>query len=78
MLIELVRDECDRGKLFGAKITGGGGGGTVAVLGAGDGEAAFHRVVQRYAEVRGFEPYVFEGSSMGADRFGIHALEAEA
>lgn len=78
MLVELVRDECNRGKLFGAKITGGGGGGTVVVLGAGDGEAAFRRVVQRYAEVRGFEPYVFEGSSMGADRFGIHALEAEA
>ena len=78
LLVELVRDECNRGQIFGAKITGGGGGGTVAVLGAGDGEAAFRRVVQRYAEARGFDPYVFEGSSMGADRFGTRVVEAEA
>jgi L-arabinokinase len=77
LLVELVRQECGPGKLFGAKITGGGGGGTVAVLGAKDSEAAFHRVVQRYAEARGSEPYVFEGSSAGADRFGIRVLEAE-
>lgn len=78
LLVELVREECNQGKLFGAKITGGGGGGTVAMLGAKDSEAAFHRVVQRYAEARGFDPYVFEGSSMGADRFGTRVLEAEA
>jgi L-arabinokinase len=77
LLIELVRQECGPGKLFGAKITGGGGGGTVAVLGAKDGQAAFHRVVQRYAQARGLEPYVFEGSSPGADRFGTRVLEAE-
>jgi L-arabinokinase len=76
-LVELVRQECGEGKLFGAKITGGGGGGTVAVLGASEGEASFHRVVERYAEARGFEPYVFEGSSVGADRFGIRVIEAE-
>ena len=34
LLIELVREECGPGTLFGAKITGGGGGGTVAVLGS--------------------------------------------
>jgi len=77
LLIELVRQECGPGKLFGAKITGGGGGGTVAVLGARDSEAAFQRVVQSYAQARGLEPYVFEGSSPGADRFGISVLEAE-
>jgi galactokinase len=77
LLIDLVRQECGPGKLFGAKITGGGGGGTVAVLGAKDSEATFHRVVRRYAVARGIEPYVFEGSSAGADRFGTHVLEAE-
>jgi galactokinase len=77
LLIELVRQECGPGKLFGAKITGGGGGGTVAVLGARDSQAAFQRVVERYAEARGLEPYVFEGSSPGADRFGTRVLEAE-
>lgn len=78
LLVELVRQECGLGKLYGAKITGGGGGGTVAVLGAEEGEAAFRRVVSRYAEARSFEPYVFEGSSMGADRFGIRVIGAEA
>jgi galactokinase len=76
LLIELVRDECADGKLYGAKITGGGGGGTVAVLGAEDAEDSFQRVVEKYAKVRGHEPYVFEGSSIGADRFGVVTLGA--
>ena len=74
LLVELVRQECSNGKLYGAKITGGGGGGTVAVLGAENGEESLQRVVQRYAEIRKFQPYVFDGSSMGADRFGIHVI----
>jgi galactokinase len=77
LLIELVRAEVSNGKLYGAKITGGGGGGTVAVLGPDDAEDAFYRIVRKYAEIRGCEPYVFEGSSMGADRFGTQVLRAE-
>ncbi len=76
LLVELVRKECAGGKLYGAKVTGGGGGGTVAVLGAEDGEASFRKVVEKYAEARKFDPYVFEGSSMGADRFGIQVIGA--
>jgi L-arabinokinase len=78
LLVELVREEYGTGRLFGAKITGGGGGGTVAVLGASDGQAAFQRVIERYAVARGCEPYVFEGSSQGADRFGVYVIEAES
>ncbi len=80
LLVDLVRAECGPGKLYGAKITGGGGGGTVAVLGdeGAEAEASLRRVVQKYAEARGGEPYVFEGSSMGADRFGLQVLEARA
>ncbi|MBI3475854.1 MAG: galactokinase [Acidobacteria bacterium] len=74
LLIELVRDECGPGKLLGAKITGGGGGGTVAVLGNEGAEESFRRVVRRYAEARDYEPHVFEGSSAGADRFGIRNM----
>jgi galactokinase len=77
LLVDLVREECGPGRLFGAKITGGGGGGTVAVLGCEDGQAALQRVVERYAAARGDKPYVFEGSSQGADRFGIRTIEAE-
>jgi len=78
LLIELVRQECAEGKLYGAKITGGGGGGTVAVLGAEDSAESFRRVVQKHTEARNWEPYIFEGSSMGADRFGIRVLGAES
>jgi L-arabinokinase len=72
-LVELVRSETDSG-LYGAKITGGGAGGTVAVLGRRDAEDAFRRVVSRYAGYAGATPYVFEGSSEGADRYGVQIV----
>ena len=75
LLVDLVRAEGVANGLFGAKVTGGGAGGTVAVLGLKEARPAFDRVVNRYAEARGFTPYVFEGSSMGADRYGLHILE---
>jgi galactokinase len=78
LLIELVRKERASGALFGAKITGGGGGGTVAVLGTSDAEPAFQRVVECYAAQRGERPHLFEGSSPGADRFGVRTIEADA
>lgn len=78
LLVELVRQEVPRGKLFGAKITGGGGGGTIAILGREDAGDAVERVVEQYAEARKCEPYVFEGSSMGADRFGVRVIGGES
>lgn len=75
-LVELVREELGEGKLYGAKITGGGAGGTVAVLGDKNARASFDRVVNRYAEEQGRAPYVFEGSSKGADAFGIQVIGA--
>ena len=81
-LIELVRDElggsAEEGALYGAKITGGGAGGTVVVLGSRNGKARFERVVSRYAKQQGSTPYVFEGSSAGADSFGIQVIGAGA
>jgi L-arabinokinase len=75
LLVELVRSEGVANGLFGAKVTGGGAGGTVAVLGRADARAAFDHVVSRYGKARGITPYVFEGSSMGADRFGVKTLQ---
>jgi L-arabinokinase len=77
-IIALVREELGPQKLYGAKITGGGAGGTVAVLGSSDAQASFNRVVERYAEHLGAEPYVFTGSSQGADEFGIQILAVTA
>lgn len=58
--------------LYGAKITGGGSGGTVCVLGLSGpaGQAAVDAVVAQYREETGYQPFVFAGSSMGAVAFG--------
>jgi galactokinase len=77
-LVELVRQRRGDNLLFGAKVTGGGAGGTVAVLGSKHGAAAFADVVAEYARMKSFQPYVFEGSSIGADRFGIQILREDA
>jgi L-arabinokinase len=77
-LIELVRQHRGKDLLYGAKVTGGGAGGTVAVLGSSEGASAFERVVSEYARLRSLKPYVFEGSSIGADRYGIHVLRENA
>jgi galactokinase len=76
LLVDLIRQEGPENGLYGAKVTGGGAGGTVAVLGRKGADGAFRRAVQCYGEARGYEPYVFEGSSMGSDRFGLRRLEA--
>lgn len=77
-LVDLVRQYGGDGQLFGAKITGGGAGGTVAILGSEHGRDAFEEVVREYGKLCSFEPHVFEGSSMGADRFGIRVLQENA
>ena len=71
-LVELVRAEKGHG-LLGAKVTGGGAGGTVAILGWNrlEAEKAFQRVVEEYSTWSKIEPYVFRGSSAGCDKFGI-------
>lgn len=70
LLVELVRATgADQG-LYGAKITGGGSGGTVAVLGDRDAEPAVKKVADRFAAVMGYEPYIFRGSSPGSAAFG--------
>jgi L-arabinokinase len=73
LIVDLVKAEGPQQGLYGAKVTGGGAGGTVAILGiqSKQAEEAFARVVARFARETGYTPYVFEGSSPGADRFGI-------
>ena len=75
LIVSLVCEEGAASGLYGAKISGGGAGGTVVVLGRKDAADALVRVVERFAETQGGTPYVFEGSSMGADSFGVLTLE---
>lgn len=58
----------------GAKMTGGGAGGVVAILGRSEDRSAVHRIAQEYAAGRGEMPHIFEGSSEGAGAFGIRVL----
>ena len=67
LLVDLVRKEPG---LFGAKITGGGSGGTVAVLGDQNSHAAIKQIAKAYANETGHHPYIFNGSSSGSTTFG--------
>ena len=75
LLVDLVRESGQSSGLHGAKITGGGSGGTVAVLGDAGAGPAVEAVAARYAERTGHQPYVFSGSSIGAPAFGHLTLE---
>lgn len=74
MLVELVRREGPSAGLFGAKITGGGSGGTVAVLGDQTSRSAIERVAATYAHETGHNAYIFTGSSSGSSSFGYLRL----
>jgi galactokinase len=69
-LVGLVREIGPARGLYGAKITGGGSGGTVAVLGRDDARDAVDEVARRYEDATGRVPFLVEGSSPGAGAFG--------
>jgi galactokinase len=67
LIVDLVRELGPAHGLYGAKITGGGAGGTVAILGAGPGvEAAVEDVRAEYARRSGRQAMALAGSSDGA------------
>ncbi|MBN1353034.1 hypothetical protein JXJ21_26830 [candidate division KSB1 bacterium] len=71
LLVNIVKELGTKLGLYGAKITGGGSGGTVAVLGKKKTlRDAIALVVQKYQKETNFEPDVFWGSSPGALEFG--------
>lgn len=73
-LVALVADMgADRG-LYGARITGGGSGGTVAVLGAAGAEGNVGGVAARYAGEIGRPVEVFTASGPGAEEAGVLTL----
>jgi len=70
-LIELCRKERVEKGIYGAKITGGGAGGTVAILARKDAGETIRSVFEEYKKTGFGDPYLFEGNSDGADTFGI-------
>jgi L-arabinokinase len=73
-IVELVRELGPQHGLFGAKITGGGSGGTVAVLGTARAADSVREVAARYTRETGRTPYLFSGSSPGAAAFGLRRI----
>jgi len=76
LLVELVRQAHPKEGLYGAKITGGGSGGTVAVLTRRRADQAVQAVAERYARQTGRPKRIFAGSSLGAAAFGHSVLQA--
>lgn len=70
LLVELARAAGPAAGIYGAKITGGGSGGTVAILARSDAADRVRRIAAEYADRTGREPYVFEGTSDGAATTG--------
>ena len=64
-LVDLVRESGAESGLFGAKITGGGSGGTIAILASTDAEGAVRSIAERYSAETGRTAEVFTGSSSG-------------
>lgn len=74
-LVKLARKAGPAQGIYGAKITGGGSGGTVAILGRANAEAAVQAIADEYAAASGHKPIVFRGSSIGAATFGALRLQ---
>lgn len=75
-LVEMVRALGPSSGVYGAKITGGGSGGTVAVLAHRDAADTVQTLATQYRNETGMESTVIHGSSPGAKAFGVAWLEA--
>ncbi len=73
-LVEMVREAGMDSGLYGAKITGGGSGGTVAVLARRGSEPLVREIAERYERLTGRAALVLGGSSPGAFRIGVGRL----
>ncbi|KAL4603331.1 hypothetical protein ACB092_10G116300 [Castanea dentata] len=78
-LVQLVQEiqhgklsKSKEGTIYGAKITGGGSGGTVCVVGRSSLRSSEQilEIQQRYKKATGYLPFLFEGSSPGSGKFG--------
>ena len=69
-IVQFVREAGPAHGLYGARITGGGSGGTVAVLGRADADRSIRGIAARYSDATGYDPVIFSGASSGAASFG--------
>jgi galactokinase len=74
MLVELAMAEGPSRGVYGAKITGGGSGGTVAILYREGCDDAVERIHAEYGRRTGKNTILMRGSSPGAAEFGARAI----
>ena len=78
-LVAAVRRRGTQKGLYGAKITGGGAGGTVAVFGRlADLEKHVPAIAREHARRFGVVPEIYGGTSPGAFEFGARRYEPRA
>ena len=71
-IVDAVRCRGSGKGLYGARITGGGSGGTVAIFGSQEAIASeIPAIAREYKRLTGMDPDIFEGSSPGAVEFGV-------
>ena len=70
-IVEAVHGRGPEKGLFGAKITGGGSGGTIAIFGEKDAlNSEVPAIAREYKRLTGLDADIFEGTSPGAIEFG--------
>ena len=69
-LVNIARKIGEQGGIYGAKITGGGGGGTVAVLCHGSVENSLTQILAAYKLAWGIDGELIRGNAGGAFEFG--------
>lgn len=74
LLVELAMAEGPARGVYGAKITGGGSGGSVAILYREGCDDAVERVRAEYGRRTGRDPLLMRGSSPGAAAFGARSI----
>ncbi|MEP6847877.1 MAG: galactokinase family protein [Acidobacteriota bacterium] len=63
-LVELARENHEN-RIYGARITGGGSGGTVLFMGSSESGETVRKLARKFGEETGSTAYVFDGSSSG-------------
>jgi galactokinase len=71
IIVSLVKEYGSKHGLYGAKITGGGCGGTVAVLAARGSEDIIRKIASQYEDMTKLQPDLFFDSSSGALEHGV-------
>ena len=66
-IVEMIRDAGPAHGVFGARVSGGGNGGTVCILSYGkEGKNAVKEIFRKYKQIKKQKLFFFSGSSQGA------------